>query len=186
MPTRIALKEQHKLYHYVATVIDVYDGDTITVDLDLGVGIWRRDQTIRLWKIDTPEVRGAERERGIQVRDFLRTLILGKTILVRTILDRRGNDQTGKFGRLLGEVLAEDAAGVLVNVNQLLLDMGYALPLDADGSALPTAPLPLADSAPQRWGIQCPYCGEIRAITATGVVEACPNCLDEPFPLQVT
>ena len=30
------------LYHYRAVVIDVYDGDTVTVDLDLGFHVWKR------------------------------------------------------------------------------------------------------------------------------------------------
>ena len=67
MPTRGTLKEQQKLYHYVADVTAVYDGDTITVDLDLGLGVWRHDQTIRLWKIDTPELHGPDRDRGLVV-----------------------------------------------------------------------------------------------------------------------
>ena len=30
------------LYHYRAIVTDVYDGDTLTVDLDLGFHVWVR------------------------------------------------------------------------------------------------------------------------------------------------
>ncbi|MEZ4715848.1 MAG: hypothetical protein R2851_07150 [Caldilineaceae bacterium] len=69
----------------------------------------------------------------------MRSLVLGKTILVRTILDKRGDDRSGKFGRLLGELLVEGDDGVLINVNQLLLDEGYAVPFGADGSAVQAA-----------------------------------------------
>jgi hypothetical protein len=31
---------EHKLYHYKAHVVDVYDGDTCTVDIDLGLSTW--------------------------------------------------------------------------------------------------------------------------------------------------
>lgn len=181
MSTRPLLKQQQSLYHYVAEVTSVYDGDTITVDLDLGVGIWRRGQTIRLWKINTPELRGAERDDGLMVRDFVRSLVMGKTILVRTILDKRGHDRTGKFGRLLGELLVEDETGTLVNLNQLLIDRGYAVPLGADGSAIQPAAAPRPDGATLPDSIPCPYCGEVRTVTAAGVVEACPNCLDGPY-----
>ena len=45
------------MYEYKATVTKVYDGDTITVDFDLGFGIILKKQTIRLFGINTPEVR---------------------------------------------------------------------------------------------------------------------------------
>jgi micrococcal nuclease len=105
MPTIGDLRLGSKLYYYAATVTDVYDGDTFTVDMDLGLGMGRRGQRIRLWKVNAPEVRGAEREQGLAVRDYVRALILEKTVLLRTILDKRGVDSTEKFGRLLGEVL---------------------------------------------------------------------------------
>lgn len=116
-----------KLYHYVAIVDSVYDGDTIKVSIDLGLGIWRRSQTIRLWGIDTPEIRGKEREEGKRVGDFVRELLEGKEILLRTILDKHGQDKTGKFGRLLGEILLDGQDGKLINVNQLLVEKGMAL-----------------------------------------------------------
>lgn len=40
------------LYHYRAEVVDVYDGDTVTVDLDLGFHVWVRSEKIRLAYID--------------------------------------------------------------------------------------------------------------------------------------
>ena len=82
-------------------MVEVYDGDTITVDLDLGFGIWLRDQKIRLFGINAPEVRGESRERGLVVRDWVREQILGEAIQLVTI----GNDKKGKYGRWLGIVL---------------------------------------------------------------------------------
>ena len=37
---------RQSLYHYRATVIAVHDGDTITVDLDLGFHVWKRGERI--------------------------------------------------------------------------------------------------------------------------------------------
>lgn len=45
--------EMH-LYHYRARLVSVYDGDTIRVDLDLGMGIWRNNIALRLYGINTP------------------------------------------------------------------------------------------------------------------------------------
>jgi micrococcal nuclease len=156
------------------------------VDLDLGLGLWRRGQSIRLWKLNTPEVRGVEREQGLQVRDFVRGLILDKTVLVRTILDKRGVDSTEKFGRLLGEILLNNSADEIINLNQLLLDNGMAKPLDAGGSALPDAPLavPTPETGAAPATIACRYCGETRQLDRSiGLVAICPNCLDPSYSL---
>ena len=180
------LRLKSKLYFYAANVTSVYDGDTITVDVDLGLGMWRHGQTIRFWKVNTPELRGPEREQGLIARDFVRGLVLDKTILLRTILDKRGEDSTGKFGRLLGEILVADAAGEIVNVNEQLLEKGFAVPMTAGGSRVPAgavAPPEMAEGAPVRV-ILCPYCGEERAYDlATRTVEMCPNCLDAAYVL---
>ena len=104
------------LYYYKANVIKVYDGDTITVDIDLGIGIWLRKQSIRLYGIDAPEVRGSEKIEGKKSRDWLREKILGKEIILKTI-----KDKTGKYGRLLGEIWFENE-----NINDLLVEVGMA------------------------------------------------------------
>lgn len=107
---------EHSLYHYKALVTDVYDGDTITVDLDLGLGIWLKGQKIRLYGINTPEVRGESRERGEAVRNWLAGRILGREIVLATHRDAKG-----KYGRWLGSVYLDG-----VNLNQQLLDEGMA------------------------------------------------------------
>ena len=56
------------MYEYKAIVKKVYDGDTITVDIDLGFGITFNDKSIRLSGIDTPEIRGEERLEGLRQR----------------------------------------------------------------------------------------------------------------------
>ncbi len=185
MSTHSALKLKSRLYYYAAHVIDVYDGDTITVNLDLGMGVWRHNQRIRFWKINTPEVRGPEREEGLRVRDFVRDLLLDKDILLRTILDKRGEDRTGKFGRLLGEILLEDDNGKIININKLLLQTGRARLTGADGSTPSAAAVPPGvQAAPQAMpsSSHCPHCGEMRHIDGqTGMVEECPNCLDPAY-----
>lgn len=175
------LRIQASLYHYAAIVVGVYDGDTITVDIDLGLQIWKTGEKLRLWKINTPEMRGEDKEAGTAARDFMRSMVDGKQILVRTILDKRGVDQTGKYGRLLAEVLAPDGNGGYINANEEMLRRGYAQPMGADGSKTRG----MSDSpAPVPAVVDCPYCGQERVVNqATHFVEACPNCLDEPYAL---
>ncbi len=104
------------MYEYKATVVKVYDGDTITVDFDLGFGIVLKKQTIRLLGINTPEVRGEEKASGIISRDALRQRILGKQVVIKTSKDKKG-----KYGRWLGEVFMADE-----NINKWLISEGYA------------------------------------------------------------
>ena len=106
------------MYEYKATVTKVYDGDTITVDFQLGFGIILKSQKIRLLGINTPEVRGESKPEGLISRDALRARILGKVITIKTSKDKKG-----KFGRWLGEVFIEEE-----NINQWLITEGHAKP----------------------------------------------------------
>ena len=99
----------------------MYDGDTVTADITLGLGIVLTDQKIRLLGIDTPEMRGIEREEGIRSRDYLRGLILDKTVDLYTHKDKRG-----RYGRLLGTLVLTKEDGTKLNCNQDLLSNGYA------------------------------------------------------------
>jgi len=110
------------LYCYRANVASVYDGDTCKVDIDLGLGIWKKNETLRLHRINTPEMRGEEREAGIISRDFLRSIILGREVLLQTILDKKG-----KYGRYLAELWVMDASGSWQNVNDMMIQTGHAI-----------------------------------------------------------
>lgn len=115
------------MYHYDAIVRSVYDGDTIRVDISLGFGLWLYDIPLRLARINTPEVRGKEKEKGILVRDYVRSLIFEKPIEVVTIKTSSGKDQTGKYGRYLAEVMFfKGEFNVPTNLNDHLLELGYA------------------------------------------------------------
>lgn len=107
------------LYWYKAFVITVIDGDTIRVDIDMGLDHWIHNQKIRLALIDAPELRGEEREKGLLSKDYLSELILHKSILLHTKTNKRDN-----FGRILGELYITDD----LSVNTILLAQGYAVP----------------------------------------------------------
>ena len=116
------------MYTYEALVTDIYDGDTITVTIYLGFGIEYHKQKIRLANINTPELRGEEREAGLIARDALREKILHKKIIITTFKDKKG-----KYGRYIGELLIEEeilnegvTTSTLVNVNEWLVENGYA------------------------------------------------------------
>lgn len=107
-----------------AQVVDVYDGDTMTVQIELGLGVVLFDQTLRLDCVDTPELRGDERPRGLEVRDLVREWVGDGEVVVQ-ILGR------GKYGRWLAHVTP---AGWSETVNARLIDEGLAdVPSYAEG-----------------------------------------------------
>ena len=104
------------MYNYNARILSVYDGDGVFhAKVDMGMNLFQR-KDIRLFGVDTPELRGENKKAGIIVRDFVRELILGEDVIIRT-----QKDKTGKYGRLLASVIIDD-----VDLAQLLLDKGYA------------------------------------------------------------
>ena len=113
---------EKQLYVYKAYVTKVYDGDTCTVDIDLGLKTWIRDEKIRLYEIDAPELYLEEREQGLKSRDYLKSLILDKEIILQTIKDRKG-----KYGRYLGIIWVQDENGTIINVNEKMVASGYAV-----------------------------------------------------------
>lgn len=96
------------MYEYKCKILRVVDGDTIDVDIDLGFGIWKRGERVRVIGIDTPESRTkdlTEKKFGIAAKDFVKGLFpIGSEQIIKT-----HKDETGKFGRILGDfVLPND------------------------------------------------------------------------------
>lgn len=109
-------------YLYKAEFVDAYDGDTVTLNIDHGRRIWQRKVKCRLYGIDTPEIRGEEREAGLVSRDALiRRLANAEEIFIET-----HKDKTGKYGRDLVTIFVRGQ-----NINQWLIDNGYAEPYES-------------------------------------------------------
>tara|TARA_A100001037_G_C15083783_1_gene605582 strand:+ start:654 stop:974 length:321 start_codon:yes stop_codon:yes gene_type:complete len=104
------------MYEYRAKIISVYDGDTVTADIDLGFEVWLHAQRLRLLNVNTPEVRGKSKKEGIVSRDALRERILDKEVIIKS-------DRRGKYGRWLVEIFLDDE-----NINEWLLTEGLAVP----------------------------------------------------------
>lgn len=106
-----------------ALCTEVYDGDTVTIEIDFGMRI-RKTERFRLFGINAPEVRGSEREQGIKSRDVLREMILNQPVKVQTYRDRKG-----KFGRYLASIFIGQPDAPLeqcTNVNEWLVENGFA------------------------------------------------------------
>ncbi|VAX08697.1 hypothetical protein MNBD_GAMMA25-900 [hydrothermal vent metagenome] len=112
-----------ELYSYRAKVRSVYDGDTIRVDVDLGMKTSINNEPIRLYRINAPELRGsdAEKEKGRAARDYLRQRLDGKEIYLKTLKDKRG-----KYGRYIADIWLEDN-GQWININDEIVSAGHAV-----------------------------------------------------------
>ena len=103
-------------YRYEAVVVSVYDGDTVTLEIDLGFST-KRVERCRLSRINAPEIRGDERAKGILSHDYLKSLLpVGSVVYVQTIRDARE-----KYGRYLAEIHIKDGC-----VNDLMVKAGHA------------------------------------------------------------
>ena len=118
------------MYEYKATVIKVIDGDTVDVDIDLGFGIVLKDERVRIMGIDTPESRTrdkVEKVFGLAAKERLKELLDDKPIL-KTQINKDGEDMKGKFGRILGDFIVERYEGEEELVTDVMMDEGHAVP----------------------------------------------------------
>jgi micrococcal nuclease len=108
---------------YFYNVLDyrVIDGDSLELELDLGLDISIKE-IVRLWGIDAPETRTRDLEEkalGLQSEDWLqRALDEAVTIQFHSKVYARG-----KYGRLLGDIYADGE-----NLNVTMLQEGLAEP----------------------------------------------------------
>jgi len=113
------------MYEYRAKVIKVVDGDTVDVDIDLGFGISLNNERVRIMGIDTPESRTrdkVEKKFGLASKTRLKEL-LGKTTVLKTQINKKGEDMKGKFGRVLGDFVTENGK----MVTDILVEEGHAV-----------------------------------------------------------
>lgn len=102
------------------TVVDVYDGDTITISNSYG------ELKVRLLGYDTPEMRDADpyyKEMATEARDFLRSLIIGQSVRLRLDKNNARRDHLDRYGRTLAYVYREYDK---LYVNAQMMRMGYS------------------------------------------------------------
>lgn len=110
------------MYTYDATIIEVHDGDTFTFVIDLGFSITIKSK-LRLYGINTPEVIGASKVKGIEARDYVRNLLLNKTVLIKVY-------KTDKYGRYVADVFPFENNGNILKgqtLTQHLISKNYGV-----------------------------------------------------------
>lgn len=112
------------MYDYkIKNLIKVIDGDTIDVDIDLGMNTVRANERIRLAGIDTPESRTTDKVEkilGLESKEYLKSKLKdAKSLVIKTELP----DSTEKYGRMLGWIYAD---GNTISINEQMILDGYA------------------------------------------------------------
>ena len=113
-------------FWYGATVLDVIDGDTVDLMIDLGFNIHHKIR-VRLYGVNTPESRTKdlkEKELGLKAKQFTKDWLTShKWVYVNTIPDK--ND---KYGRILAKIYSSDdiAATTTACLNTDIIQAGFA------------------------------------------------------------
>ena len=114
---------------YDVILLDCVDGDTVDVDIDLGFGVWLKDERVRIMGIDTPESRTRDKVEklfGTAAKNRLKELLAegGKLI---TTENKQGEDMKGKFGRILGDFWVERYEGEREKVTDIMIEEGHCV-----------------------------------------------------------
>ena len=114
------------MYEYKCKVLRVVDGDTVDVDIDLGFGIVLSDERVRIMGIDTPESRTRDKVEKLFGKASKRRLesLLGEVAILKTQINKDGEDMKGKFGRVLGDFVTEDGR----MATEVMIEEGHCVP----------------------------------------------------------
>lgn len=109
------------MYQYKATLVRAVDGDTAILEVDLGFHL-TATMDFRLLGINTPEMKAPTRAAGLAAKAELERLCGLGALRIST-------EKSDKYGRWLAsiDVVLPDGS-VIVNVNQALIDGGFAVP----------------------------------------------------------
>lgn len=124
------------LYHYKAVALSNYDGDSMRCDVFLGMGFKLEDKPVRLFGIDTPEIRGKS-EIEKRMAEAARWLLKKRLKQYPEFILQTIKDESGKYGRLLGRVHAKDQTAGYICMNDLLVDVKLAQPYLGFGERVP-------------------------------------------------
>lgn len=105
-------------YIYSCEVIRVIDGDTVDVNIDLGFNVILYSQRLRLFGINTPEVRTRdleEKSKGLAAKARVKELIG-----LQTTIQSLGK---GKYGRILAIPYLADGTSIC----DILIEEGHAV-----------------------------------------------------------
>lgn len=114
------------MYEYRCKILKVVDGDTVDVDIDLGFGVWLKKERVRMMGIDTPESRTRDKVEklfGLTAKQYVKDNMPTNSMQVlKTEIDRSGEDKKGKFGRILGDFILDNK-----RLTDMMIEDGHAV-----------------------------------------------------------
>lgn len=116
------------MYEYTAEILNVVDGDTVDLNVNLGFDIKKKIR-VRLSRINAPEMYGMikespEYQKGLASMKFVQDFAKMTNNKVRIVTVK---DKTEKYGRYLAEVFALEGAFKDKSLNDEMLTFGFAL-----------------------------------------------------------
>lgn len=109
------------MFQYRATVIEIHDGDTFKLDIDLGLEVWLRGQKLRLAHADAPELSTPEGKTALYW--VSEAMPVGSTVTIDTT---RAEGDKEKYGRWLAQVTLPDGEDLAT----LMIGAGHAVPYE--------------------------------------------------------
>lgn len=124
----ISFRQAQRMSAYRGVVNAIIDGDTYSVVLDVGFYVYPVIE-VRLKGVNTPEIVGAERERGLAAREFVRSVLDGKAVVVTTQLDATGQDKMSfvRYVADVGIVSIVDGRTTVTILAALIQEAGFDL-----------------------------------------------------------
>jgi micrococcal nuclease len=127
---------------YTCRIVRIIDGDTIVVDIDLGYGLWQRDQPLRLRGIDAAEANDPDprlRALAKYQREWLAAKLEVGTVYSYSSYKTKAGDERDKYGRFVasfselesypavsynGKISRDRLAGLHVLLYEMLVRQG--------------------------------------------------------------
>lgn len=132
-------------FDHRARVLEVHDGDTVRLAIDLGFRV-SVSEPFRLLGLDAPELLSAnpdERAAAVRSRDTL-VAILGSMGPLLTVETHVLDEPDGVYGRYLADIIAGDTT-----VSARMLQWGHARPYDGRAKRAPWTAIDLAALNPK-------------------------------------
>lgn len=115
------------MYEYKAKLIRVVDGDTVDLDIDLGLSVHRMER-IRVFGVDTPEMTSSDPALRIKAqiaKSFVESQLAGASLIVET----EKPDPKDKYGRFLAKIkFRHTAEAEWSDLTTRLITEGHAVP----------------------------------------------------------
>jgi endonuclease YncB( thermonuclease family) len=123
------------MYQYYAYVRSVHDGDSLTVDVDLGMGVWKHSVALRLYGCNARELSDPG---GPEARDAVAALLpVGTRVVVHSYKPDRDLPEDKYGGRYDASITLPDGDDLVT----LLVAQQWVAPWDGKG-AKPVPPWP--------------------------------------------